>query len=74
MILGSNCRSVIGTLVERSSRFVILVYLPGSHSAEVVRDALIKAIRTLPDALRRSLAWDQAPRWPIMSRSPWPRT
>lgn len=59
LILGSNCRSAIGTLVERSSRFVILVHLPGSHSAEVVRDELIKAIHTLPDALRRSLAWDQ---------------
>ncbi len=59
LILGSNCRSAIGTLVERASRFTMLVHLPGDHSAETVRDELVKAITTLPDALRRSLAWDQ---------------
>lgn len=59
LILGSNCRSAIGTLVERASRFTMLVHLPGDHSAETVRDELVKAIKTLPDALRRSLAWDQ---------------
>ncbi|MGC8512698.1 MAG: IS30 family transposase [Acidimicrobiales bacterium] len=59
LILGSNCRSAIGTLVERASRFTMLVHLPGDHSAETVRDELVKAITTLPEALRRSLAWDQ---------------
>jgi IS30 family transposase len=59
LILGSNCRSAIGTLVERASRFTMLVHLPEDHSAETVRDELVKAIITLPDALRRSLAWDQ---------------
>jgi len=59
LILGSNCRSAIGTLVERASRFTMLVHLPEDHSAETVRDGLVKAIITLPDALRRSLAWDQ---------------
>jgi IS30 family transposase len=59
LILGSNCRSAIGTLVERSSRFVMLVHLPGDHAAETVRDELVKAIRTLPEQLKRSLAWDQ---------------
>jgi len=59
LILGSNCRSAIGTLVERASRFTMLVHLPGDHSAETVRDELVKVITTLPDALRCSLAWDQ---------------
>ncbi len=59
LILGSNSRSAIGTLVERSSRFVMLVHLPVDHSAQTVRDQMVKAIRTLPAALTRSLAWDQ---------------
>ena len=59
LILGSNCRSAIGTLVERSTRFVLLVHLPGGHSAPAVRDAMIPTISTLPQQLRRSLAWDR---------------
>ena len=59
LILGSNCRSAIGTLVERSTRFVLLVHLPGGHSAPEVRDAMIPTISTLPEQLRRSLAWDR---------------
>jgi IS30 family transposase len=59
LILGTNCRSAIGTLVERSTRFVILVPLPGGHTALEVRDALIPAITTVPEQLRRSLTWDR---------------
>ena len=59
LILGTNCRSAIGTLVERSSRFVVLVPLPNGHSALEVRDALIVAIETVPEQLRRSLTWDR---------------
>ena len=51
--------SAIGTLVERSTRFVMLLHLPGRHTAEAVRDAMIAQIGTLPAALRRSLTWDQ---------------
>jgi len=51
--------STVATLVERKSRFVLLVGLPGSHTADVVADALAKAIATLPEQLRRSLTWDQ---------------
>jgi IS30 family transposase len=59
LIIGRNGKSAIGTLVERSTRFVMLLHLPGRHDAEQVRDAMITAMRTLPTALRRSLTWDQ---------------
>jgi IS30 family transposase len=59
LILGGSGRSAIGTLVERSTRFVMLLHLPGRHDAETVRDAMIAKISTLPTALRRTLTWDQ---------------
>jgi IS30 family transposase len=73
LILGVD-RSAIGTLVERSSRFTMLLHLPppeerrprvkngpsvSGHGAEAVRDAIAEAITTLPVQLRRSLTWDQ---------------
>lgn len=48
----------IATLVERQSRFVILVKLPDKRTEAVV-GALIKAVRKLPTALRKSLTWDR---------------
>jgi IS30 family transposase len=45
--------------VDRASRFTILLQLPGRHTAEAVRDALIAAMSCLPPQLRRSLTWDQ---------------
>jgi transposase, IS30 family len=59
LILGANGTSAIGTLVERSTRFVMLLHLPDDHRAETVRDAIVNKITTLPAALRRSLTWDQ---------------
>jgi IS30 family transposase len=59
LITGEANRSAIGTLVERSSRYTILLYLPGRHTAEAVRDAVIAAMGALPKHLRRSLTWDQ---------------
>jgi IS30 family transposase len=60
LIIGELTRSAIGTLVERSSRFTILLHLPaGRHSAEAVRDALVDAMSAVPAHLRRSLTWDQ---------------
>ena len=49
----------IGTLVERHSRYVILLKLPDGHGAEAVRQAMTKRILTLPAQLRRSITWDQ---------------
>ena len=52
--------SPLATLVERSTRFLMLVALPaGNHRADVVADALAAKITTLPAALRRTLTWDQ---------------
>jgi IS30 family transposase len=74
LIIGLD-RSAIGTLVERTSRFTMLLHLPPAAdrgaarikngppmtgaSAEQVRDAIAAAIRELPEQLRRSLTWDQ---------------
>jgi len=58
-ILGANCRSAIGTLVERSNRYVMLLHLSDAHDAVTVRDRLIPLIQTLPGHLRRSLTWDR---------------
>jgi transposase, IS30 family len=58
MIEGRAGRSQIGTLVERATRYTMLVPLPGT-SAEVFTAALTPVIAGLPDSLRRSLTWDQ---------------
>jgi IS30 family transposase len=73
LIIGLDS-SAIGTLVERSSRFTMLLHLPpmiaqgprvkngpalAGHGAEAVRDAIAAAMVTLPEQLRRSLTWDQ---------------
>jgi IS30 family transposase len=75
LILGLGS-SAIGTLVERTTRFTMLLHLPrmpghgegarakngpalAGHGAEAVRDAIAGTINTLPQALRRSLTWDQ---------------
>lgn len=59
LITGKQNGSAIGTLVERSSRFVTLVHLEHDHTAETVRDGLVTTVNELPIALRRSLTWDQ---------------
>jgi IS30 family transposase len=74
LIIGLDS-SAIGTLIERSSRFAMLLHLPpmdghdgprakngpalAGHGALAVRDAIAEAITTLPEQLRRSLTWDQ---------------
>jgi IS30 family transposase len=75
LILGLG-RSAIGTLVERTTRFTLLLHVPpmpghgdgvrekngpalAGHGAGAVRDAITRAITTLPEQLRRSLTWDQ---------------
>ncbi|WP_103506447.1 IS30 family transposase [Streptomyces albidoflavus] len=59
LIIGKTHQSAIGTLVERSSRFVTLVHLPDGRLPSQVRDALVQTVSTLPAQLRRSLTWDQ---------------
>ena len=59
LIVGSFNRSAIGTLVERSTRFTILVHLAEGSRALNLRDQLTEIFNQLPDGLRRSLTWDQ---------------
>ena len=59
LIVGSASGSAIATLVERTTRFVVLVHLPNGHSATALHDALIGALNLMPAMLRRSLTCDQ---------------
>lgn len=59
LIVGTSSQSAIVTLVERTTRYVMLGHLPGGHTAEEVRDVLVPLISTLPAHLRGSLTWDQ---------------
>jgi IS30 family transposase len=59
LIVGTRSESAIVTLVERSTRYVMLGHLSGGHTAEEVRDVLVSLIQTLPEHLRGSLTWDQ---------------
>jgi len=59
LIVGSNCRSAIATLVERSSRFLVMVPLPDGYKAPTVREALVAAVEALPVGAVRTLTWDQ---------------
>ncbi len=59
LLIGRGSHSAIGTLVERRTRFVLLLALPNGRSAPAVRDALTARILTLPAQLRGSLTWDQ---------------
>jgi len=58
LIIGSG-GTAIGTLVERSTRFTILLHLPGDHGADTVAAAMIREMGNLPDHLRRSITWDR---------------
>src|SRR4051794_28928850 len=59
LLIGGDCRSAVGTLVERTSRYVMLLHLPQGRSAVHVERAMRQAITDLPERLRRSITWDQ---------------
>jgi IS30 family transposase len=60
LIMGSTAsNSAIGTLVERATRFVMLLHLPAGHGADAVQEAMIEQMSQLPQTLRRTLTWDQ---------------
>jgi len=61
LIIGKNNATAIGTLVERTTGYTMLVHLPDGYKPEQVRDALTEKIKTIPDILRASLTWDQGP-------------
>jgi transposase, IS30 family len=59
LIVGTTNGSAIGTLVERTTRFTMLLHLPERHDAASVAQAMIREMRHLPEHLRRSITWDR---------------
>jgi len=59
LILGAGSRSAVATVVERSTRYVVLGHLPIERAADAVRASLVTALAGLPSGLRRTLTWDQ---------------
>lgn len=59
LIVGENNASAIGTLVERTTGFTMLLHLPVNHGALAVQEAIISKTSELPDILRKTLTWDQ---------------
>jgi IS30 family transposase len=59
LIIGKDSASAIGTLVERTTRFVMLLHLPADHGALAVQEAMVAKMSQLPEILRRTLTWDQ---------------
>jgi IS30 family transposase len=59
LLVGTDCRSAVGTLVERTTRYVILLHLPNGRDASGVEHAMRQAISMLPAQLRRTITWDQ---------------
>lgn len=59
LVIGGGGTSAVGTLVERSTRFTMLLHLPGRHDAESVAEAMIREMSKLPEHLRQSLTWDR---------------
>ena len=59
LIIGKGCKSAVGTLVERTSRYVMLLHLPEGRDAHLVEQAMRQAITGLPAELARTITWDQ---------------
>ena len=59
LVIGAGGTSAVGTLVERTTRFVMLLHLPGRHDADSVAAEMIKQMSKLPEHLRQSLTWDR---------------
>jgi transposase, IS30 family len=60
LVMGSKASdTAVGTLVERTTGFVMLLHLPNGHGTLAVQEALVAKMLTLDEQLRRSLTWDQ---------------
>jgi IS30 family transposase len=58
-IIGRYLGSAIATLVERVTKYVVLVHLPGGYKAQQLRDAMITQTSVIPASMRKTLTWDQ---------------
>jgi IS30 family transposase len=59
LIIGKDCKSAVGTLVERTTRYVLLLHLARGRDARLVEQAMRQAITALPADLARTITWDQ---------------
>ena len=59
LVMGAGGRSAVGTLVERSTRYLLLLHLPNGKGAVEVEAAMKAAIATLPSELAKTITWDQ---------------
>jgi transposase, IS30 family len=59
LLVGKESKSAMGTLVERKTRFLLLLHLPDSHGPLAVQQAMITKMSQLPEMLRRTLTWDR---------------
>jgi IS30 family transposase len=59
LIIGKDCKSAVGTLVERATRYVLLLHLPAGRDAHLAGRAMRQAITALPGELARTITWDQ---------------
>jgi transposase, IS30 family len=59
LLVGTDLKSAVGTLVERTTRYVLLLHLAGGRDAHLVEQAMREAISTLPAQLTRTITWDQ---------------
>src|SRR5512142_2705594 len=59
LIIGKDCKSAVGTLVERTSRYVMLLHLSEGRDAHLAGQAMRQAITALPAELARTITWDQ---------------
>jgi IS30 family transposase len=59
LLIGKDCKSAVGTLVERTTRYVMLLHLPAGRDPHLIQHAMRQAITTLPAGLARTITWDQ---------------
>ena len=59
LLIGTDLTSAVGTLVERTTRYVVLLHLPDGRAAHLVEQAMRQAISALPAQLARTITWDQ---------------
>ena len=59
LIIGKGCRSAVGTLVERTTRYLMLLHLPEGRDAHLVEQAMRQEITGLPAGMARTITWDQ---------------